>query len=113
MERSRRPQSSARRENTVRLALHGLGFKVTAHGSRSLLTDLLNEQGFNPDWIERQLDHVQKDKVRAAYLHTDFFEGRSTMMEWLAAWAEAQHARRRAEAAGLRKAVAVRGVLRL
>jgi integrase len=33
-------------ENTLRLALHGLGFKVTAHGFRSLLTDLLNEKGF-------------------------------------------------------------------
>lgn len=83
-------------ENTLRLALHGLGFKVTAHGFRSLLTDLLNEQGFNADWIERQLDHVQKDKVRAAYLRTDFFDGRVTMMQWLADWAEAQQAGRAA-----------------
>jgi integrase len=83
-------------ENTLRLALHGLGFKVTAHGFRSLLTDLLNERGFNTDWIERQLDHVQKDKVRAAYLRTDFFEGRSAMMQWLADWAEAEQAGRTA-----------------
>jgi integrase len=83
-------------ENTLRLALHGMGFKVTAHGFRSLLTDLLNEKGFNPDWIERQLDHVQKDKVRAAYLRTDFFEGRTKMTQWLADWAEAQEAERAA-----------------
>ena len=49
-------------ENTLRAALHRLGFKVTAHGLRSLITDLLNESGFNPDAIERQLDHMQKTR---------------------------------------------------
>lgn len=77
-------------ENTLRIALHRLGFKVTAHGFRSLLTDELNKAGFNPDAIERQLDHVQKDKVRASYLRTDFYEQRVAMMQWFADWAEAQ-----------------------
>jgi len=77
-------------ENTLRIRLHGLGFKVTAHGFRSLITDLLNEQGFNPDAIERQLDHVQGDKVRAAYLRSDFMPQRRQMMQWLADWADAQ-----------------------
>jgi integrase len=77
-------------ENTLRVALHRLGFKVTAHGFRSLLTDLLNENGFNPDAIERQLDHVQKDKVRAAYLRSEFFDYRRAMMQWLADWADAE-----------------------
>jgi integrase len=77
-------------ENTLRVALHGLGFKVTAHGFRSLLTDLLNERGFNADAIERQLDHSSKDKVRAAYLRSDFFDYRRKMMQWVADWAEAQ-----------------------
>lgn len=76
-------------ENTLRLALHRLGFKVTAHGFRSLLTDVLNVQGFNPDWIERQLDHVLRG-VRASYLHTDFLDQRRGMMQWLADWAEGQ-----------------------
>jgi integrase len=77
-------------ENTLRLALHRLGFKVTAHGFRSLLTDLLNEHGFNPDAIEKQLDHANKDKVRAAYLRSDFFDYRKKMMQWVADWADAQ-----------------------
>jgi len=77
-------------ENTLRVALHRLGFNVTAHGFRSLITDLLNEQGFNPDAIERQLDHVQKDKVRAAYLRSDFVPARKVMMQWLADWADSQ-----------------------
>jgi integrase len=81
-------------ENTLRLAMHRLAFKVTAHGFRSLLTDLLNERGFNADAIERQLDHVTKDKTRAAYLRTDFFDYRRPMMQWVADWASAQKAQK-------------------
>jgi len=77
-------------ENTLRLTLHRLGFKVTAHGFRSLLTDLLNERGFNRDAVERQLAHVEKDKVRRAYLRSDFMEHRKVMMQWLADWAYAE-----------------------
>lgn len=77
-------------ENTLRNRLHGLGFKVTAHGFRSLLTDVLNQNRFNPDAVERQLDHVQQNQVRASYLRTDFMEQRRVMMQWFADWAEAQ-----------------------
>jgi integrase len=79
-------------ENTLRKVLHRLGFKVTVHGLRSLLTDLLNEQGFNADAIERQLDHMHADKVRASYLRSDFMQLRKSMMQWLADWADAQQA---------------------
>lgn len=77
-------------ESTLRVALHRLGFEVTAHGMRSLLTDVLNEQGFNADAIERQLHHIEKNKVRAAYLRSDFFEQRVAMMQWFSDWALAQ-----------------------
>ncbi len=76
-------------ESTLRVALHRLGFEVTAHGMRSLLTDVLNERGFNADAIERQLHHIEKNKVRAAYLRSDFFEQRVTMMQWFSDWARA------------------------
>ena len=46
------------------------GHKVTVHGMRSLITDVLNEQGFNSELIERQLDHLERNPVRAAYLRT-------------------------------------------
>jgi len=65
-----RDRSGHLAENTLRTRLHGLGFKVTAYGSRSLITDLLNEQGFNADAIERQLDHLETNKVRATYLRS-------------------------------------------
>jgi integrase len=75
-------------ENTLRLALHRLGFEVTAHGMRSLITNVLNEHGFNADAIERQLDHRESNKVRAAYLRSDFWEQRQTMMQWFADWCD-------------------------
>lgn len=73
-------------ENTLRLALHRLGFKVTVHGMRSLITNVLNEHGFNRDAIERQLDHQEPSQVRAAYLRSDFMEARTQMMQWFADW---------------------------
>jgi integrase len=73
-------------ENTLRLALHRLGFKVTVHGMRSLITNVLNEQGFNRDAIERQLDHQEPNQVRASYLSSDFMEIRTSMMQWFADW---------------------------
>lgn len=77
-------------ENTLRLALHRLGFKVTAHGMRSLITDVLNENGFNADAIERQLDHIEKSQVRRAYLRSNFMDERMKMMQWLADWCDAK-----------------------
>ena len=77
-------------ENTLRLALHRLGFKVTAHGMRSLITDVLNENGFNPDAIERQLDHSERSQVRRAYLRSNFMDERIKMMQWFSDWCDAQ-----------------------
>ena len=78
-------------ENTLRVALHRLGFKVTAHGFRSLLTDELYKAGFRSEWVERQMHHKDANEVRAAYLRTDFLEQRTTMMQW---WADACDAAR-------------------
>lgn len=81
-------------ENTLRLALHRLGFKVTIHGTRSLITNVLNEEGFNHDAIERQLDHIEGNKVRAAYLRSDFMEVRRPMMQWFADWCDGTTAKK-------------------
>ena len=77
-------------ENTLKIALHRLGFPVTAHGLRSTITDLLGRQGFLRDAVERQLDHVERNKVRAAYSRDDYWEHRKAMLQWLADWAQAQ-----------------------
>lgn len=73
--------------NTVNAALRRLGYDqdvFTAHGFRSMASTLLNELGWNPDAIERQLAHGERDKVRAAYNHAQYLPERRKMM---AAWA--------------------------
>lgn len=74
-------------DNTVNAALRRLGYDreaFTAHSFRSMASTLLNEQGWNPDAIERQLSHGERDKVRAAYNHAQHLPERRKMME---AWA--------------------------
>lgn len=54
-----------------------------AHGFRSSASTMLNEQGYNRDWIERQLAHVERNKVRGAYNAAEYMGGRTQMMrEW-------------------------------
>ena len=75
-------------ENTLRRGLHRLGYRVRVHGFRSLLTDVLNENGFNFDAVERQLDHADKSQTRRAYLRSQFWKERVRMMQWFADWCE-------------------------
>ena len=69
-------------ENTLNQALKRMGFKaqMTAHGFRSLASTLLNEMGWNRDWIEMQLAHSQKDAVRASYNRATYLDQRRRMM---------------------------------
>jgi hypothetical protein len=49
--------------------LRRLGFsreEMTVHGFRSIASTILNEQGYNRDWIEEQLAHSKHGSVRAA-----------------------------------------------
>ena len=56
-------------ENIILFALYRMGYhkKATGHGFRATASTILNETGFNPDAIERQLAHVPQNKIRAAY----------------------------------------------
>lgn len=73
-------------ENAVTAALRRMGFtkeEMTGHGFRSMASTLLNEQGYNRDWIERQLAHSERDGVRAAYNYAEYLpERRRMMQEW-------------------------------
>ena len=77
-------------ENTLTKRIQSLEFDATVHGMRSLMTDVLNLAGFNRDAIERQLDHVEKNAVRAAYLRDDFMSMRRPMIQWYADWMDAK-----------------------
>ena len=44
---------------------------------------MLNESNlFNPDWIELQLAHVERNKIRAAYNSAQHLPERRRMMQW-------------------------------
>ncbi len=80
----KRPMSN----NTVRLALRAMDYDketMSAHGFRTTASTLLNEQGWSPDAIERQLAHTSRNKVRAAYNRAQYLEERKKMMQ---SWAD-------------------------
>lgn len=56
------------------------------HGFRTTASTNLNEMGFNRDWVERQLAHVEANKVRGAYNKAEYLEGRVEMMQSYADW---------------------------
>ena len=71
---------------TMLNALRRMGYEkheMCTHGFRSLASTLLNELGYNRDWIERQLAHGETDDVRAAYNYAEYLpERRKMMQEW-------------------------------
>jgi len=84
-ERSRsRPMS----DGTVNAALRRMGFDkdtMTGHGFRAMASTRLNEMGWPPDVIERQLAHAERNKVRAAYNRAQYLAERKKMVQ---TWAD-------------------------
>jgi integrase len=76
---------------TLNRALERMGFNgagsigFSAHGFRATASTILNEKGFRPDVIERQLAHADRNKVRAIYNQGEYLEERRVMMQW---WAD-------------------------
>lgn len=54
---------------------------MTGHGFRAMASTLLNEQGFDMDWIESQLAHSERNKVRTAYNRAKYLPQRKGMMK--------------------------------
>ncbi len=85
---SERQRTKPISENTLTFALYRMGYKdrATPHGFRATASSILNEEGFNRDAIERQLAHMERNKVRAAYTHhAEYLKERVQMMQW---WAD-------------------------
>lgn len=79
-----RPMSDA----TILNALRRLSYskeEMTGHGFRSMASTILNGQGWNRDWIERQLAHSESNSVRAAYNYAEYLPERRKMMQ---AWSD-------------------------
>jgi integrase len=79
-------------KNTMLFALYRMGYhsRMTGHGFRALASTALNEMGYRPDVIERQLAHTEKNAVRAAYHRSQYLEERRTMMQQWADYLDAQ-----------------------
>ena len=79
-------------ENTLSYAMGRMGYQgvATPHGFRALASTTLNEEGFDPDVIERQLAHAERNKVRAAYHRAEYLDERRKMMQWWADFLDSQ-----------------------
>ncbi|EOT9842509.1 tyrosine-type recombinase/integrase, partial [Escherichia coli] len=75
-------------ENTINKALHVIGYdtktEICGHGFRTMACSALNESGlWSKDAIERQMNHKERNGVRAAYVHkAEHLEARMEMMQW-------------------------------
>jgi integrase len=71
-------------ENILLHLIYDMGYKgkTTVHGFRATASTILNENGFPPDVIERQLAHTERNKVRASYNHAQYLSERRNMMNW-------------------------------
>jgi integrase len=85
----------ANREALVEVGLQPKGYaayliytpfdRTSPHGMRATASTLLNEIGFRPDVIERQLAHTERNRIRATYNRAEYLEERREMMQY---WAD-------------------------
>ncbi|EFO4195265.1 tyrosine-type recombinase/integrase [Escherichia coli] len=92
----RKPMS----ENTVNKALRVMGYdtkvEVCGHGFRTMACSSLSESGlWSRDAVERQMSHMERNSVRAAYIHkAEHLDERRLMLQW---WADFLDANRESE----------------
>jgi hypothetical protein len=75
-------------ESWITAALRAMGYsgaQMSWHGFRAFASTQLNELGWNDKWIEAQLSHSDRNKVRKAYNHAKYLPQRRVMMQ---AWAD-------------------------
>ena len=69
---------------TMNRSLERMGYgggRLSAHGFRATASTILNELGYRPDVIERQLAHKPRDKTRASYNQAEYLAERTAMMQ--------------------------------
>ncbi|XQK83384.1 tyrosine-type recombinase/integrase [Escherichia coli] len=92
----RKPMS----ENTVNKALRVMGYdtkvEVCGHGFRTMACSSLIESGlWSRDAVERQMSHMERNSVRATYIHkAEHLDERRLMLQW---WADFLDANRESE----------------
>jgi integrase len=59
------------------------GDEMQMHGFRHMASTLMHELGFPSQIIEKQIDHGDKNRIRAVYNHAEYLpERRKIMQEW-------------------------------
>ncbi|WP_237931615.1 tyrosine-type recombinase/integrase [Buttiauxella sp. S19-1] len=82
-------------ENTINKALRNMGYDtktdICGHGFRAMACSAMIESGlWSKDAVERQMSHLERNSVRAAYTHlTKHMEERKQMMQWWADYLDA------------------------
>ncbi|CAK7054647.1 MAG: Prophage integrase IntS [Desulfovibrio sp.] len=69
---------------TLVAGLRRMGYEkeeMCAHGFRAMASTLLNELGYEADFIEKQLAHNPRDKVRGIYNRAEYLPERRKMMQ--------------------------------
>jgi integrase len=87
----RRPKTASMSATTLNRALERMGLNgrgsigFSAHGFRATAATILNEDGFRPDVIDRQLSHKERNKSRASYNQAEYLNERRALMQ---CWAD-------------------------
>lgn len=87
-------------ENTVNKALRVMGYDtkvdVCGHGFRTMACSSLIESGlWSRDAVERQMSHMERNSVRAAYIHkAEHLDERKLMLQWWADYLDALRVRK-------------------
>lgn len=75
--------------STLNRAIVQLGYArtvITTHDFRATASTRLHEMGYRHEVIERQLAHVEKNRVSAAYNHAEYMPERRQLMEEWGQW---------------------------
>lgn len=83
-------------EGTLIYAMYRLGYRsrATVHGFRGSFSTAANEAGWNEDWVELALAHVEEKKARKAYNSALYLPQRRRLLRW---WADVVHGRNPSE----------------
>lgn len=73
---------SAFRQMLIQVGWSG---RFSPHAARTTGSTHLNDMGFAPDWVERQLAHADPNTVRRTYNHAEHLADRAKMMQ---SWAD-------------------------
>lgn len=85
-------------DNAMLFYLYRIGYsgRATVHGFRSTASTVLNENEFNPDWIEMQLAHIDAS-IRGVYNAALYLNQRRDMMLWWSSFVENKARKRKSK----------------